>query len=62
MRGAEKKIRSFSFISTVYALGCTEEKVRKRVFGLKQIGSPSDDKYDRTKGAGYVAACDGRCT
>ena len=60
MRGAEKKIRSFSFISTVYAFGCTEEKVRKRVFGLKQIGSPSDDKYDRTKGAGYVAACDGQ--
>ena len=25
-----------------------------------QIGSPSDDKYDRTKGAGYVAECDGQ--
>ena len=54
--------------STVdYAFGCTEEKLRKLVprlhvvvFGLKQIGSPSDDKYDRTKGAGYVAECDGQ--
>ena len=44
----------------VYAFGCTEEKLRKLIFGLKQIGSPSDDKYDRTKGAGYVAACDGQ--
>ena len=44
----------------VYAFGCTEEKLCKLVFGLKQIGSPSDDKYDRTKGAGYVAECDGQ--
>ena len=28
----------------VYAFGCTKEKLRKLVFGLKQIGDPSDNK------------------
>ena len=40
--------------SQQYAFGCTEEKLRKLVFGLKQIGDPSDNKYDRTKGAGSL--------
>ena len=39
----------------VYAFGCTEENLRKVVHGLKQIGDPSDDKYDRTTGKGHVA-------
>ena len=42
------------------ASACTH-RLRKLVFGLKQIGDPpSDSKYDRTKGAGYVAECDGQ--
>ena len=29
----------------VYAFGCTVEKLRKLVFGLKQIGDPFDNKF-----------------
>ena len=44
------------------AFGCTEEDLRKKVFRLEQIGSPSTapgSAFDRTNGTGYVAACDG---
>ena len=32
------------------------EPVRKKVFGLTQIGDPSDGAFDRTTGEGFVAA------
>ena len=45
----------------IHAFGCTEEKLRKLVLGLKQVGSRDDDApYDRATGAGFVAACDGQ--
>ena len=42
------------------AFGCTEEKLRKLVLGLKQVGSPDDAPYNRATGAGFVAACHGQ--
>ena len=44
----------------VYAFGCTEEDLRKLVYGLKQIGAPDDDTYDRTTGLSFVAAANGQ--
>ena len=41
------------------AFGCTEEDLRKKVFGLKLIGSPNEDAFNRLTGKGFVAACDG---
>ena len=38
----------------------TEERLRKLVFGLKQIGEPTDGKYDRTTGTGFVDATPGQ--
>ena len=42
-----------------YAFGNTAESLRKLVFGLTQIGDPSDRAFDRTTGTGFVAACRG---
>jgi len=44
----------------IYAFGCTEENIRKLVYGLKQIGDPSDEKYDRSTGKGRVDKVDGQ--
>ena len=44
----------------IYAFGCTEESVRKLVYGLKQIGEPTDAKYDRNTGKGRVEKADGQ--
>ena len=44
---------------TPIAFGCTEEDLRKKVFGLKLIGSPNEDAFNRLTGKGFVAACDG---
>jgi hypothetical protein len=41
------------------AFGCTEEDLRKKVLGLKQLGSADEPAFDRTKGTGHVAAYDG---
>ena len=41
----------------IHAFGCTEAKLCKLVFGLKQVGIRDDAPYDRVTGAGFVAAC-----
>ena len=43
-----------------YAFGNTAESLRKKVFGLTQIGDPGDRAFDRTTGEGFVAACQGQ--
>ena len=42
-----------------HRIGCTEEDLRKTVFGLEHIGALDEPAFDRTNGTGYVAACDG---
>ena len=37
-----------------YAFGNTAKSLRRLVFGLKQIGDPSDRAFDRTTGEGFV--------
>ena len=36
------------------------QNIRKLVYGLKQIGDPSDEKYDRSTGKGRVDKVDGQ--
>ena len=43
----------------LYAFGSTEEHARKKAYGLKQRGAPTDRPFNRSTGFGYVAACNG---
>ena len=42
-----------------FAFGCTEESMRRKVYGLAAIGSPGERAFDRRIGQGRVDACDG---
>ena len=42
-----------------FAFGCTEEALRRKVYGLKAVGSDGDQPFNRVTGQGRVLACDG---
>ena len=42
-----------------FAFGCTEEAMRRKVYGLRQRGKPGERAFDRRSGQGHVAPHDG---